>query len=832
MSHQLIHTVTNCRQGVATPRSEALARSEGFPPELEKYFAKTAERFVNGASGLRGAKYMYDGKSVGNERLHVFSCSTLTGEGEKATNIVHHIAMTDEEAHRATSDEIPLTPAGMALALELHHVWVHSASEIAGIGSVIPPLRLPLQCPSTDGQPTWYIFTGKSENAGILADPVYARGVLLLMPDGTNTRDVLRLMHESDALAPTHGWGIRYCTSASEREINDTERRLFCAGGTAFHLLTKHTPLPVLEIKPGLQETKPPIPSGPVQEEADKQQKPQEEAVPAAEETAALLSALPAPPCTYKEYSSDDLIEPDADDELPERGRGMLFYLMLSGIVIIGLLVLAMWLWSEDGEPEDAVGELPGLRLPDNSARPADVENRPEPKEPAHVVEKPRPAPQPTAPRPPRSEPMDEEPEVDSTTVGSSREETSGSKLGELSPFLVGNQLPDGFLPEQETEISQGTYILWYRDNSSDAGTPQQRRVLLKPGEATLKLGKKTDGVYRLTLLRSGKRAADCPEVLLNVQRGKLRECSVEGQEAAVRIPFCTAEGKLDTVLLIPKICIQLRPTQRASLPRPADELRTAQPETYLTASRNEIRVDMRGKGEEWAKQIGEQPIRLEPGHSFYLPQLGEMNQVADIPVREGSRCRPHLRVKNTANSTSTEVGCVVDEMFDGRAAVRTALTKYANTPRQKGTEESTVAHLYYVLTEMAAARDKSRRDRLIDYYASLFRAEQYGNFLREQVLKGCEELMPTPRDIRENRDSAHAAAPELHTKLGKRENVRVLLGALQEKFDEVVREAYHAQREQFIASPLPSLDLILTKVSVRKKGELIWYFKPRFPSS
>lgn len=839
MSYQIIHTNVYHRQGEIATNAEVLARSVRFPVQLEKKLFKQAGRAVPEEMGLCGPCYSYHCVGEASERLHILTCSTCKGGGEAATTLVHHIVLTEAELLTLRAAKRPVTPAGIALLLEQQRVWIHSELDLMQRESDTSVLRLAVSCPDSDNHPAWFIFTGDNANAHILANPPYSEGCLLLVPPGTWTRDLLRLIHESDSLDGQRGWGTPFCTHANKTDATCVKQRLFCAAQAPLHEFEQATHLPVLEIKRGIrgQETISAKPLQAVPRESTLMAKPLEGSTGhVSPPSTSRLESLPQPFCRYTEYTNENLIELSSPDQLAS-SRSWLFSIVGTTAVASIIISTALWFFfggGNDGEEEEwsnipflhhqAAPELPTeeqteeVTLEDNIEPSRQEESSAQPSVPHK-----EPAPE-TATA--STQPGSVQPPGDTSAEQVSSPNPSPSPLpGKMKAYFSGNTLPSELLPEDTAEFTSGRLILWYRTDTSSSGIPKQQIVILKEGENSLRIKKSGGGYYQFTVMRGKERDTEYPEVLVSVSHGKLKECSVKNMPAAVQIPVLDAQGSsLNCFLLIPEVKTRIYPTQRNDLPQADTPLHVSHLDSCLTVSKYELKPILRGKNYPWISLLSQQTCEFEPEMTLYLPLFDAPNRIVVAPTKGAYAC--DLRPYPTDESGVQAVSCRVKQVFNCRAAIRAALRSYAHSARQGHAAENTVAHLYYVLNELNEARGKERRERIIDYYASLFRATQFGDFLRENVLKGYEELMPTRRDIRENMDSVHAASPALRNKLMVRENGELLLEAVRKSFADIIQSVYDDERKKFTESSLPSFNIKLTGVQLNKKGELIWVFE------
>ncbi|MCH5284798.1 MAG: hypothetical protein J1E42_04280 [Akkermansiaceae bacterium] len=261
MPHQLIYTTAaSAAPAAADPDAacELATRSAKIPPALAQRLVELSTTRHSAEPGIAGAEYSYRIEELGGCIYHLLSSARSTPDGQFL--LQHHLALSQQEVHELCHSCACTTPAGVALALEQHHYW-QSAATGGEVTLAAPPPLTPT--PGTEGYPTWRFFTGSADNARALHHEPYRQGCVLLVPPGTQSRDLLRLLHESQALSPTLGWGIPFSTCASPAEPPHPARYTCTTPGSTLHRRARQSSCPVLHLAPGLSLPAPDAPQQP-----------------------------------------------------------------------------------------------------------------------------------------------------------------------------------------------------------------------------------------------------------------------------------------------------------------------------------------------------------------------------------------------------------------------------------------------------------------------------------------------------------------------------------------------------------------------------------------
>lgn len=255
MAFQLIYTSSAHLLDSPLSGYGVVARSEQIPASLVSELVELSIYRPATDQAIEGAQFSYTVLENDERTWHVLTATRPAGDDHtrRPCHIAHHIVLPDSEAQVYATPGTggpPSTPAGILLALELVKFWArHWRREPAIIDDSDFPL--PIDCPSVEGQPTWRIFSGNSKNAALLGSDACSRSCLLLVPEGTGSRDILRLLHEGSALAPQLGWGKPFSTHST---VSDLVAGClgFSTHGSPVHRHSLPGKMPIIEILPSL----------------------------------------------------------------------------------------------------------------------------------------------------------------------------------------------------------------------------------------------------------------------------------------------------------------------------------------------------------------------------------------------------------------------------------------------------------------------------------------------------------------------------------------------------------------------------------------------------
>lgn len=255
MAFQLIYTSSAHLLDSPLSGYGVVARSEHIPPALVQELVELSAYKPPDDQAIEGAQFSYTPLECAARTWHVLTSARPAGvdHHKRPCHLAHHIVLTDTEAQvyaSAGTESPPSTPAGIILALELAGFWKRRwQSSPAIIDDDSFPL--PIDCPSAERQPTWHIFTGSPHHAALLSSAPCTRSCLLLVPAGTRSRDILRLLHEGYALSSRRGWGMGFSTHGAEGDLT-AGHLAFSTAGSPLHRLVQQGKLPIIDIAPGI----------------------------------------------------------------------------------------------------------------------------------------------------------------------------------------------------------------------------------------------------------------------------------------------------------------------------------------------------------------------------------------------------------------------------------------------------------------------------------------------------------------------------------------------------------------------------------------------------
>lgn len=185
--------------------------------------------------------FLYRTLEAGEKIYHVMTCMNGTEGGV----LVHHLAFTEAETAVLRREDMRPTPAGIMAALQQEKFWPQAA-----LPDAPPHLSIDGEAlPTPAAQPTWKRLTGHKSTAKRLIESPFDARCALILPRTAESADVLRLLHESDWLTGTCGWGVSFCTAADEEDVNTTLRRIACAEGSAAERVARRAGIPCFTVR-------------------------------------------------------------------------------------------------------------------------------------------------------------------------------------------------------------------------------------------------------------------------------------------------------------------------------------------------------------------------------------------------------------------------------------------------------------------------------------------------------------------------------------------------------------------------------------------------------
>lgn len=827
MPYQLIYTSSARLLDSALSGYGVVARTESMPMSLVRRIVELSELKEPVDEGILGAQFSYRTEECGGRVYHILTSARPAGAdySQRSCHIAHHLIFKEEEVQAISSTGQAYTPAGIALAMELRRLWVRRWQQEPTFLPEALPLSLE-ECPSTDQHPTWLIFSGNMENARALHTPPFHRGGLVLVPASTRSRDILRLMHESDADDPHHGWDIPFCTYSVNSDSLSSKERLFSIANSPLHLRAEQSGIPTLPIRPGLTlptEAEPPSPT------------PEQQPSPVPQKPAATLAELPASP-EYRYVECPDTDTFEKRKQTPGRVRKKdRSHLLLWGSLLIIAAAVACYKGLQ-GSSTSQPDEQPFVSL--MNEQPAEA---PQPTAPQEQASEPSPAPAQElndTPAAPAHEPEQAEtsrpdesllPEDDEDPFAAG--DTDEAESGAIYAITCGKSIPaavQALLAGDELQLDRGEYIV----NILQDAAPQRYALPLQAGKAELHLKREKDH-YIITPIVSDSTLPQLPVIVFHTEKGILKQICAEGKKespAAIQLPLMSAEGKSTLALLIPEIKYRYRAQSRSAWPESKEALSIRISDEMLISDAKELRLTMRnGRQPAWARLIDSQTCALIPNLTFSLPVFSLPNEITSPPANENAlfTCTLHS-AGDTGNGES--VICTFTQRYSFRQALRRHFRSYVNAPvAPQLTNTYTLAHLYYVISSLGKAKNAKQFDDIASYYATLFRQQEFASYVRHSVFKGSEPLMPTPAEVQNRINSRNAISKELRDRLLVKENQAHLLERMRILFAEELGNAYTAQREKLLTENIV-LGLRVSKVRVQEGTRLIWSFELKPP--
>lgn len=214
MSYQFIYTST-LQPGYTSPRGGMIARSHALPRILADELVNLSTPPHTEASLQSKKCFSYQTVVCGGSTFHVLTCIQRieTSQSSIPTWSAHHLALTQDEVLTLRRNASRPTPAGLIMALSRIGLW-KSQWDAETIYIEDEPTLTAAALPDPSLQPTWKKLTEHKSNARAFLVAPYDRDCIIIMPDGSNTEDILMLCHESDWLSSSRGWGKTFTTQA------------------------------------------------------------------------------------------------------------------------------------------------------------------------------------------------------------------------------------------------------------------------------------------------------------------------------------------------------------------------------------------------------------------------------------------------------------------------------------------------------------------------------------------------------------------------------------------------------------------------------------------
>ena len=270
MSYQLIHTSSLHLLDSHTSGYGTVARSQMLPRALcNKLTDLSVYREPRMRAATVGPQFSYHIIDHAGAAWHVLTCTQQAGAdySGRGCHISHHLVLTQQEIATLLESDSRPTPAGVTLALLKNGFWKNQWKEEPGFITEEPRLKAG-DLPDAATQPVWKQLTGHKSNARAFYTAPYNRECLVEISAGTPSHLVLSLLHESDWLTQSHGWGKTYTTETDENDTYTETLRMVCAEGSPLVQKSIRTGHPVLKVAMGMELPLPPEPSANMQSSA------------------------------------------------------------------------------------------------------------------------------------------------------------------------------------------------------------------------------------------------------------------------------------------------------------------------------------------------------------------------------------------------------------------------------------------------------------------------------------------------------------------------------------------------------------------------------------
>lgn len=229
MSYQLIYhaPATECRPPT---NGVVAARSRTIPRPLEQALAELSPELCPGSANSEERQFSYMLTECDGATFHVLS-SLYSAPSQGYT--AHHLALTYDEVQALRRNASRPTPAGLMQALDTIGLWCTTTARQRFPYIDDEPRLTAAALPEAGGQLTWERLTGQKNNARCFFTSPYDRNCLVAVPANLSVQDILMLIHESDWLSSTRGWGKTFITQASAATRLPCNRIVLPPGSTA-----------------------------------------------------------------------------------------------------------------------------------------------------------------------------------------------------------------------------------------------------------------------------------------------------------------------------------------------------------------------------------------------------------------------------------------------------------------------------------------------------------------------------------------------------------------------------------------------------------------------
>lgn len=250
MSFQLIHTSSLHLLDSAASGYGTVARTEDMPVALYSQLPGISVLKNN----VEPLQFSYRILTASGQSWHVLSCIQAAGAdySGRACHTAHHLVFSQQEVAQLLGLPQRLTPAGICLALHKTGFWVRRWEQAPQYLSDEPRLQPDAQ-PDATAQPTWKRHTGHKANARAFYSEPFHKESLVVLHEPMKQVDIMALLHESDWLSHTRGWGFTFTTAADESDSFADTLRIIVPQDSLWIQRATRTGHPVLHISSELE---------------------------------------------------------------------------------------------------------------------------------------------------------------------------------------------------------------------------------------------------------------------------------------------------------------------------------------------------------------------------------------------------------------------------------------------------------------------------------------------------------------------------------------------------------------------------------------------------
>ncbi len=818
MSEQLIYTYSHSVHGKALARlGKAIAggygvvgKSRGVNVALEEELVTSAKRGLAPEDLNPGPQYFYQTGFCAGKPQHLFGCTRRVEEGKNAGKYLCHIlAMSGEEVQDLWQSGCTLSPAGILLALTMSDFWAQSWEGPAHLleRNAEPSWVSFESALQANQQPAWQCYTGIRETVNLLQEPRFQEVCMLAFPEGTPTQDMLRVLHEALCLRSDLGWCTPVFTHGGAEVTDMKNVMLLGIIGSRMQERATMMGLPVLEVTEKLAAR---VTSGNV---------------------GAAVPPVP-PPTPHRRITADVMLtdrsrkeksggrHSDASRGGDRRTGGAASTSIASVgkwvvriVLILVLLGGGYYVWQNSDMVKDEVGSL--VQKGKEMAEERKQEEKKETKETKETKEPPR-------------------------TLSSEDERLL---MGYILPKMVGSRLPvcleqvlQGSAPVRLELGKLGIYPL------GDAAGKEISCYELSPGGSFVELSHDEQSeCWRLVPTESNGEKGKA--ILLRLEKGVLRGVTDEnGQPVAVLLPVPVDRDQTGSVLLLPEWDPVV--TGEASFEKGFAKSFTPQLTPNCFKSDDPAKLHFNRSKVEDALKGARGTVKCTFGN-IVLPNAA-VNHRFSVVGKEVGDVRDLRLSREPHSEDETFIHCQFQGTcpFDFTDALTRVVAKRANElhgPKARGRRHpaSSVAGLFYAVSEVIKQHSENKRRNAIMDYVNMFVNDQFNEFCSSEL-----SHMPMPHESvfgNEGNKSGKKQSPFILLKEHIGNQMQTDPAAMErfESFDfagvrrylcewmgDVAKREFIAQAEKSARDMKCPLRLHLVRVEAPNPDELKWVFE------